>query len=119
MPTCDDVSHCGTVTYRHFAFRQQGFELFGDAAVGVGGDGSSEAEGFKGDASEGFGVARAGNDDIGAGEDLAEVAAVTGEGEVIFKVCFADGIFNFGEEVQFAGVGFADEEPVNREAFGF
>lgn len=87
--------------------------------MGVGCDGSSEAEGFEGDASEGFGVSGAGNDDIGAGEDLAEVAAVTGEGEVVFKTCFADGIFDFCQEVQFAGVGFADEDAVDGEAFGF
>ena len=119
VPSCDDVSHCGIVTHLDFALRQHGVELFGDPAVGVGRDGSSEAEGFEGDASKGFGVGGAGNDDIGAGEDLAEVAAVTGEGEVVFEACFADGIVNFGQEVQFAGVGFADEEAVDGEAFGF
>ena len=42
-----------------------------------------------------------------------------GQRYVVLKTCFADCIFNFCKEVQFAGVGFSDEESVNRETFGF
>ena len=107
------------VSHFDFTLRKHGVELFGDAAVGVGGDGPSEAEGFEGDASEGFGVGGAGKDDIGNSEDLTEVAAVAGEGEVVFEPGGADGVFDFGEEVHFAGMCFADEEAVDGEAFGF
>ena len=65
-------------------------------------------EGFEGDAAEGFGVGGAGDNDIGDRHDLAQVAAVADEGDVVFESGGLNRGFYFSKELQLFWVGLAD-----------
>ena len=114
LPGGKALGHGVCVAEGDFSGGEQGVELFTDAAVVVTGDGFAEGEGFEGDAAEGFGVGGAGDDDIARGHDLAEVAAVSGEGDVFFESGLVDFCMECLVEVLLAGVGFSDEQSVYR-----
>ena len=109
LPGGETFGHGRGIANGDFSGGEEGVELFADSAVVVPGDRLAEGEGFEGNAPKGFRIGRTGDDDIARGHNFAEVAAVSGEGDVFFQFCSIDGGVEGLIKVLLAGVGFTNE----------